>query len=37
VEDQFKAFEAGFFEMIPAEMLQVFDERELEVRSDGDF
>lgn len=31
VEDQFKAFLAGFNELIPQELINVFDERELEV------
>lgn len=33
VEDQFKAFLSGFNELIPQELINVFDERELEVRS----
>lgn len=33
VEDQFKAFLAGFNELIPQELINVFDERELEVCS----
>jgi hypothetical protein len=32
VEDQFKAFLSGFNELIPQELINVFDERELEVR-----
>jgi len=31
VEDQFKAFLSGFNELIPQELINVFDERELEV------
>jgi E3 ubiquitin-protein ligase NEDD4 len=31
VEEQFKAFETGFYELIPYELISVFDERELEV------
>lgn len=33
VEDQFKAFLSGFNELIPQELINVFDERELEVSS----
>ena len=33
VEDQFKAFLFGFNELIPQELINVFDERELEVSS----
>ncbi|CEQ39713.1 SPOSA6832_01271 [Sporobolomyces salmonicolor] len=33
VEEQFKAFLSGFNELIPQELINVFDERELEVRS----
>ena len=32
VEDQFKAFLSGFHDLIPQELINVFDERELEVR-----
>ena len=31
VEDQFKAFLSGFHELIPQELINVFDENELEV------
>lgn len=31
VEDQFRAFLSGFNELIPQELINVFDERELEV------
>ena len=33
VEDQFKSFMSGFNELIPQELINVFDERELEVRT----
>jgi E3 ubiquitin-protein ligase NEDD4 len=32
VKDQFSAFLSGFNELIPQELINVFDERELEVR-----
>lgn len=32
VEEQFQAFMSGFNELIPQELINVFDERELEVR-----
>ncbi|KAK4058732.1 hypothetical protein OIO90_000176 [Microbotryomycetes sp. JL221] len=35
VEDQFKAFLAGFNELIPQELINVFDERELELLIGG--
>ena len=31
VEEQFQAFMSGFNELIPQELINVFDERELEV------
>jgi len=31
VKEQFDAFMAGFSELIPEELINVFDERELEV------
>jgi E3 ubiquitin-protein ligase NEDD4 len=31
VKDQFEAFSSGFLELIPQELINVFDERELEV------
>lgn len=33
VKEQFDAFMAGFSELIPQELINVFDERELEVRT----
>ena len=33
VEDQFKSFMSGFNELIPQELINVFDERELEASS----
>lgn len=35
VEDQFKAFLSGFNELIPQELINVFDERELELLIGG--
>lgn len=35
VEDQFKAFQEGFREVIPQELIDVFDERELELLIGG--
>lgn len=35
VEEQFKAFMAGFNELIPQELVNVFDERELELLIGG--
>jgi len=35
VEDQFKAFIEGFHDLIPAELITVFDERELELLIGG--
>ena len=32
VKEQFDAFSSGFLELIPQELVNVFDERELEVR-----
>lgn len=32
VKEQFEAFMSGFSELIPQELINVFDERELEVR-----
>lgn len=41
VEEQFKSFMSGFNELIPQELINVFDERELELliggMSDGAF
>jgi E3 ubiquitin-protein ligase NEDD4 len=33
VKEQFDAFMAGFSELIPQDLINVFDERELEVRT----
>ena len=33
VKEQFEAFMSGFSELIPQELINVFDERELEVGS----
>jgi E3 ubiquitin-protein ligase NEDD4 len=35
VEEQFQAFIAGFHELIPADLVNVFDERELELLIGG--
>jgi E3 ubiquitin-protein ligase NEDD4 len=32
VQEQFKAFNSGFNDLIPKELIEIFDERELEVR-----
>ncbi|KAJ2385795.1 hypothetical protein GGI05_004586 [Coemansia sp. RSA 2603] len=35
IKDQFEAFQAGFHELIPEDLVQVFDERELELLIGG--
>lgn len=35
VEEQFKAFQQGFHELVPPELITVFDERELELLIGG--
>ncbi|KAJ2507674.1 hypothetical protein H4217_008737, partial [Coemansia sp. RSA 1939] len=35
IKEQFEAFQAGFYELIPEDLIQVFDERELELLIGG--